>query len=168
MHEDYKFWVEKLQLQAHPEGGFFKETYRSEGLIPNENLPDDFNGDRNYCTAIYFLITENNFSAFHKIASDEMWHFYAGTGLEVAVIQPDGRFESIKLGNSGKNDEVFQACVPANAWFASRCTNAKGWALVGCTVAPGFDFLDFELAKRSELNQLFPQHQEIITSLTRE
>lgn len=167
MAKDYKHWVEKLQLLPHPEGGFYKETYRSDGSISQSSLPSEFNGDRNFSTAIYFLLTEENFSAFHRILADEMWHFYAGDGLDVSVIHPDGQLETIHLGNGQRSEDVFQAVVPAGAWFASQPSNKDGWALVGCTVAPGFDFADFEMANRDDLISQYPQHQELISRLTR-
>lgn len=168
MNKDFKYWVEKLEMLPHPEGGFYKETYRSKGSISEVELGLGFNGDRSFCTAIYFLLTAENFSAFHKIASDELWHFYAGDGLDISVIHPNGEYECIHLGNGETEDQVFQALVPAGAWFASQPSNNKGWALVGCTVAPGFDFEDFEMAKRVNLIKEYPQYKEVIEHLTRD
>jgi hypothetical protein len=162
-----QFWIDKFQMQKHPEGGYFVETYRSAETIPSSGLPDRFGGARSMSTAIYFLLTGSEFSAFHRIAADEVWHFYEGSGAEVAVIHPDGRFEWLRLGSRFEQGEQYQAWVPAGSWFASRALPADGYALVGCTVAPGFDFNDFELAKRNELIALFPQHKDIITEFTR-
>ena len=167
MTKDYLFWVEKLELLPHPEGGYFKETYRSKGVINKSALPSTFNGDRSYSTAIYFLLTSKNFSAFHKIASDELWHFYDGDGLSIHIIHPDGKKEELRLGRDIKKGETFQAMVPAGSWFASETINREGWALVGCTVAPGFDFNDFEMAERDKLIKKYPQHTELIQRLTR-
>lgn len=158
--------AELLHLQPHPEGGFYKELYRSEGTIPHGALTG-FGGDRNYATGIYFMLTGTNFSAFHRIKSDELWHFYYGDACEVHVINTNGAHEVIRLGSDIINGEVFQAVVPAGAWFASRCTNAVGYSLVGCTVSPGFDFADFEMAERNALIAEYPQHAEIIKELTR-
>lgn len=162
MQKSAQYWIDHLQLEPHPEGGFFKETYRS-------NLDTRFHGfdsKRNVSTGIYFLLTEGNFSAFHRIKSDEMWHFYAGDSVSVFVIQSDGKLEEIKLGIDLEKGEVPQAVVPANAWFASRVNGSYG--LVGCTVAPGFDFQDFEMAQRQGLINSYPSHQEIITEMTRQ
>ena len=156
-------WVEKLQLQPHPEGGYFKETYRSSV----SNNFDGFEGIRNVSTGIYFLLTKNNFSAFHRIKSDEMWHFYAGDALEIFVIDRNGKLEIIKLGTDLEHGEVPQAVVPANCWFASRVFKLGSFSLVGCTVAPGFDFADFEMAERDDLTKHYPQHTDIIRELTR-
>lgn len=158
--------AELLNLQPHPEGGYYKEVYRSKGTIPQTALPG-FGGHRNYSTGIYFMLTGTNFSAFHRINSDELWHFYYGDACEVHVIHINGTHEVIRLGSDIINGEVFQAVVPAGAWFASRCSNANGYSLVGCTVAPGFDFADFEMAEREALIAEYPQHAEIISELTR-
>ena len=165
--QDYKYWVEKLKLQPHPEGGYYKETYRSTEEINGGALPKRFVGTRNYSTAIYFMLTDDNFSAFHRIQSDEVWHFYKGDGITVSVLHLDGRLEEIKLGSNIDKGEVFQAVVPAGTWFGSKLTDGGKWCLVGCTVAPGFDFEDFEMANRSLLLKEFPQHSNTIQTLTR-
>jgi len=160
------YWVDHLNLQPHPEGGFFSETYRSSEAIAHSALPGRFSGDRSCSTAIYFLVEAGKFSSLHRIQSDELWHFYTGAPLLVSVIHPDGRLEDIRLGANPENGEVFQAVVPAGAWFGSRLLQESGYALVGCTVAPGFDFADFELATRVEMLNLFPQHRSTIEVLT--
>ncbi len=163
--KDQQYWIEKLQLQPHPEGGYYKETYRSkESIASSGNV---FPGGRSYSTGIYFMLSTGNFSAFHRIKSDEMWHFYAGKGINIYVIQSNGKLEVIKLGDNPDNGEVFQAIVPAGAWFASRVEEPNSYSLVGCTVAPGFDFQDFKMADRDVLVNSFPQHKELITELTR-
>lgn len=153
-------------MQLHPEGGWFKETYRSDEIVLHEHLPNRFSDGRSFSTAIYFLLEGEQFSSFHRIKSDEMWHFYYGDALHVYVIDEAGNLEVIKLGSDLENGEVFQAVVKAGCWFASRPAKAHTFSLVGCTVAPGFDFADFELAHRSALIQLYPQHKELIESLT--
>lgn len=164
MRKPSKYWVERLELEPHPEGGFFKETYRS-------SLSTEFTGfssERNVSTGIYFLLTAGNFSAFHRIKSDEMWHFYAGDGLSIFVIHENGKAEEIKLGLDLEKGEVPQAVVPANCWFASKVKEGGAYGLVGCTVAPGFDFRDFEMAMRTQLISEFPQHTNIVKALTRQ
>lgn len=163
---DAKYWIEKLRLEPHPEGGYFRQTYKSDLTIAGEALPE-FNGPRAACTAIYFLLAGEDFSAFHRLRSDEMWHFYAESPLMVHVIAPAGDYSSILLGNNPEAKQVFQALVKAGCWFASEVRDHKSWALVGCTVAPGFEFEDFELAKREELARQFPQHRKLIGKLTR-
>ncbi len=161
-----KYWVEKYQMQTHPEGGYFTETYRSTENIAHSALPPRFSGDRNFSTGIYFLLENHHFSALHRIQADEMWHFYAGGPLNVYVIHPDGSLEIIKLGPDPDNGEVFQAVVPAGTWFGSKPDAASAYSLVGCTVAPGFDFADFELAERADLLSAYPEHEDVIRLLT--
>ena len=162
-----RYWIEKLQLEPHPEGGYFRQTYRSEVVIAREALPAGFTGARTASTAIYFLLEGRNFSAFHRLRSDEVWHFYAGKPLMVHVIDPAGKYSSIRLGRDLDAGEVPQAIVPAGCWFASHVADWKSFAVVGCTVAPGFDFEDFEMGKREELVARYPQHGELIERLTR-
>lgn len=149
-------------MQAHPEGGYFKETYRSQEIVQNRN-----GKNRSAATGIYFLITSENFSAFHKIESDEMWHYYDGAPLSVYVINEQGELNTIRIGNKPERGEVLQAVVPAGCWFASRVDEENSYALVGCTVAPGFDFEDFVLADRFDLIKKFPQHEKVIKELTK-
>jgi predicted cupin superfamily sugar epimerase len=160
--------VEKFKMLRHPEGGYYKETYRSDELIKKGSLPGRFSGDRNFSTAIYFLLEQGNFSAFHRIQSDECWHFYAGHTLHVHMIHPDGQYELIRLGNNIAAGETFQAMVPAGCWFASETAPAGLFSFVGCTVAPGFDFADFELAKGDILGAEFPTQRALITRLCRQ
>ncbi len=162
------YFIEKLRLESHPEGGYFRQTYRSEMVIAREALPAGFSGTRAASTAIYFLLEGENFSAFHRLRSDEVWHFYAGSPLVVDVIDPAGEYSSILLGADPEARQAFQTVVRAGCWFASHVADWKGWALVGCTVAPGFDFGDFEMGKRDELCERYPQHREVIERLTRE
>lgn len=160
------YYIEKLQLTSHVEGGAFKETYRSGMTLAQKHLSADFKGDRNASTAIYFLLKQGQFSALHKIASDELWHFYEGDSLRIYEITVDGTLITHKLGKDLEKGETFQCVVQAGSWFGSRCEVAGGFSLVGCTVAPGFDFEDFELADRETLSVLFPQHTKLINELT--
>jgi len=164
---DAKYWIDKLQLIPHPEGGYYRQTYRAELTVEREALPPEFGGKRAVATAIYFLLGGTDFSAVHRLRSDEMWHFYAGSALVVDVIGEDGHLSEIFLGSDAEAGEVFQAVVKAGCWFGSRVRDPGAFALVGCTVSPGFDFADFELAKRDELLWLYPQHRAIIRTLTR-
>ena len=159
--------IDHLQLQPHPEGGFFKETYRSAELILKDSLSSNYSGQRNCSTCIYFLLTPDTFSAFHRINQDEVWHFYDGSPIELHCISPDGIHEQIIIGRDIANGQVPQYVVPGGYWFASRVLKNEGWALCGCTVSPGFDFADFELAERSNLVVQYPKHESIITELTR-
>ena len=167
MKEKISYLIDSLHLMPHPEGGFYKESYRSPWLVPGPALPPGFSGERNLSTAIYFLLRQGDYSAFHRIRSDECWHFYEGGTLLVHVIHPVGRYEVIRLGRNFKSGEVFQHVVPAGAWFASEPAGETEFSLVGCTVSPGFDFLDFEMAEEEELLQQFPEHGGLIRRLCR-
>jgi uncharacterized protein len=159
--------IEQYGLQPHPEGGWYKQTYKSSEVIAASALPERFGGNRPISTAIYFLVEEGNFSAFHRIKSDECWHFYAGDPLHVYVLQQSRKLEIISLGNNIAKGELFQYVVPANCWFASRPAPGSRYSFVGCTVAPGFDFTDFELAQADSLSAAYPRHETIIRQLCR-
>jgi uncharacterized protein len=167
MTKNAAYWIEKLGLEPHPEGGYFRQGYRAELILAKESLSGSFAGSRPVSTAIYFLLDGKDFSAFHRLRSDEIWHFYTGGRVSVHVIDDDGVLSEIRLGSDAEAGEVFQATVKAGCWFASELQDNKSFGLVGCTVAPGFDFEDFELAKREELARGFPQHRQLIERLTR-
>ncbi|MDR3369227.1 cupin domain-containing protein [Rhodoferax sp.] len=160
-------YVQTLQMQPHPEGGYFKETYRSAQVMDVARPGSAELASRNISTGIYFLLEQGNFSAFHKIRSDEMWHFYAGHALEVLELAENGQMRCTRLGPDLLHGEVFQHVVPADTWFAARVAGNGAFSLVGCTVAPGFDFADFSMADRAALLAAFPQHRQTITDLTR-
>jgi predicted cupin superfamily sugar epimerase len=154
-------------LQTHPEGGYYKQTYRSDVLIDPEALPDSFSGQRPISTAIYFLLPAGNFAAFHRIKSDELWHFYSGVSLHIHVIHQDGFYELLKLGSDIEEGQSHQHKVPAGVWFASEPSSTEGFSFVGCTVSPGFDFNDFELATSDQLIAEYPHLKEIVSRLCR-
>ena len=159
--------IDKLDLLSHPEGGFYKEIYRSSGTIHSSSLGSEFIGNRNYATSIYFLLTSDTFSAFHKINQDEIWHFYDGSPIELHVISESGKHTQHTIGKDIFNGEVLQLVVPANHWFAAKVINENQYSLVGCGVSPGFDFKDFNLPKRKDLIEKFPQFEALITKFTR-
>jgi predicted cupin superfamily sugar epimerase len=167
MNKDAAYWIRQLGLEAHPEGGYYRQTYKADLLLPHASLPPDFTSPRAVSTAIYFLVEGGNFSAFHRLRSDELWHFYAGGTLLVHVIEGGGRYLTIQLGNDPEAGDMFQGVVRAGCWFASEVKDGRSFALVGCTVAPGFDFEDFELAEREQLVRSYPQHRKVIAKLTR-
>jgi predicted cupin superfamily sugar epimerase len=160
-------WIERLGLQPHPEGGYYRQTYRAAETIRRDHLPERFGGHRAFSTAIYFLLQGSDFSALHRIRSDEVWHFYDGSPLTVHVIDPGGEYRSIRLGRDLDAGQVPQAVVPAGDLFGASLEDPDGFALVGCTVAPGFDFDDFELPARADLLAQYPQHRELIARLSR-
>ncbi|MEM9142566.1 MAG: cupin domain-containing protein [Bacteroidota bacterium] len=158
--------IKELGLQPHPEGGYFRETYRSVGKISEECLGSKYRGSRNHATCIYFLLTSDRFSAFHKIIQDEIWHFYDGAPLRLHLITEEGRYRKVTVGRDWDKGEVPQFVVPGESWFAAEVLQKGAYSLVGCTVSPGFSFNDFELGDREKLISLFPDHEAIITSLT--
>lgn len=160
--------VKELDLKPHPEGGFYKETYRCKEEIKQSELGEAYNGSRNYSTAIYFLLTSDTFSAFHRIIQDEFWFFHQGSPIRLHTISPQGEHTEHLIGNDLVKNQIPQLVVHGGDWFAAEVVNENDFALVSCTVSPGFDFSDFELPSRKELIELYPVHQEVITKLTRE
>lgn len=156
--------IEKLGLTPlAPEGGFFRRTYQSERMIEGAQ-----GGKRHLLTTIYYLMTQDNFSSFHRLPHVEIFHFYAGAEVQMNMISPEGKLTEVMLGNSLLLEQLPQVVVPPNYWQAARISpGAKGeWALLGTTVSPGFDFADFELGDREQLLKQFPMHSELIRGLT--
>ncbi len=149
--------VAELGLLPHPEGGFYKETYRSEEKL--ENI------DRSLVTSIYFLLTSENVSRFHRIKSDEHWFFHAGSPLIVHTLSEKGHKKTL-VGLNLSKGETPHFVVPKNTIFGSSVFHENSFSLVSCVVAPGFDFADFELFDRDFLLKEFPDHSEIIHQLT--
>ncbi len=167
MHEKSKFYISNLQLKPHPEGGYYREVYRSEEFINSEYLPQRFNSNRNFSTSIYFLLDGEQRSNFHRLKSDEIWHFYDGSSIIIFVINENGNLFKYFLGENLSKGETFQVVVKQNCWFAAELKEKNSFGLVGCTVSPGFDYKDFELADRNFLIKQFPQHEEIIKKFTK-
>jgi predicted cupin superfamily sugar epimerase len=156
--------IAHYNMEKHPEGGAFLETYRSQEKVQLGS----FSGERSLSTGIYFLLKQGEFSAFHKIKSDEMWHFYLGESLRIIEIDLDGKLTETILGRDILNGEKLQYTVAANHWFASIPNTNSKFSFVGCSVSPGFDFQDFELATNNKLSNLYPNHSERIKELTYE
>lgn len=156
--------IKKLDLVPLPEeGGFYKETFRS-----NRNVSSEALGQKSECTAIYYLITEESFSALHAVDQDEIFHFYAGSPVEMFQFDEEGNSKYITIGNDIMNDEVPQVVVPHGIWQGTKLKDPKegAWALLGCTVSPGFDFENFHIKNRDELCSLFPLLKEDIVKYT--
>lgn len=160
--------VKKLDLQPHPEGGYFKEVYRSDELIKTEGLPERYSSERCFGTSIYYMLEGEQFSAFHKLQSDETWHFYLGSPIVLHLISSEGSYSKIVLGKNITEDEILQYTIPKETWFSAEVKDRNTYSLVGCTVAPGFDFKDFQFGKRDELMKLLPSQSDIISKFTRE
>jgi uncharacterized protein len=175
LQPDAKYWIDRLGLEPHPEGGWFKETYRSDLELPQEGLGDGYAGSRSASTAIYFLVTWDRPSHLHRLGTDEVWHHYAGDALELVMLaggsgaeadDQDGHVERRLLGKDMDRGEELQMVVPAGVWFGGRVLREGGYALCGCTMAPGFAFADFELGEREALLEAYPGCAEEIVALT--
>ncbi len=162
--------IDALQLVPLPEeGGFYRETYRGNLLIAESALPDVYNGNRNASTAIYYLVTPDEFSALHRLPSDEVFHFYAGDPVEMLQVAENVAPERIIIGSDILAGQQPQVVAPGNIWQGTRLVPGGAWALLGCTVAPGFDFRDFSLPSADELDRLvalYPDWAEPIRALT--
>lgn len=154
--------IKKLKLKKHPEGGYFFEIYRSPINIGKNFLPKKFSGKRNLSTSIFFLLEGKNFSSFHKLKADEIWHFYSGVPLNIYVIKNSGRCKKIILGKN----HLYQVVIEAGQWFAAEVSEKNYYSLVGCTVSPGFDFRDFELGDREKLIKIYPNLADLVSRLT--
>jgi len=186
-------WVRALGLRPHPEGGWFRETYRARETVHMAALPPRFGGARALGTCIYFLIERPQVSRLHRLRADEVWHLYAGGPLNLHLLLPDGEYRRLRLGMGAEGDAAatagstsacglppavgvagaaaaaigpFQAVVPAGCWFGASVDEPGTFALAGCTLAPGFDEADFELGEREALLARFPQHAALIMALT--
>ena len=163
MDKDSTYWIRKLNLQKHPEGGYFVESYRS---VESVNLPR-YDGPRHVCTAIYYLLVGDEFSSFHVMKSDELWHFYAGSSLTLYIIEPNGRLNEVTLGENIDKGHTFQTAVKSGCYFAASVDEYNSYSLVGCTVSPGFDYQDWKIGDMKTLTKLYPQHKSIIEKYTR-
>ncbi|MBZ0180220.1 MAG: cupin domain-containing protein [Melioribacteraceae bacterium] len=162
----YNDFVEKLNLEKHPEGGFFKEVYRSDETIKKDHLPNRFNGGRNFLTSIYYLLQGDQISKLHRIKSDEIWHHHYGSNIIIHTIDENGNIVSHKLGTDNLDVCIPQVIVKRGLWFCAEVEDKNSFALCGCTVSPGFDFKDFELGDFDKLCKIFPQHKSFITKFT--
>lgn len=159
-------WIDHLDLKRHPEGGYYRETYRAGECISAGALPDRFDGERHAAALIYFLLPADSFSALHRIQQDEVWHFYAGVPITLHEIDAGGTYETKTLGRTVTDGQQLQIVVPAGTWFGATVAVDDGYGLAGCTTAPAFEFADFELADREALPDIHPQHHDIIERLT--
>ncbi len=159
MEQSAQHWIDELNLQPHPEGGFYAEVFRAEESV-------QFDGkERSALTSIYYLLEKEDFSGFHRIGSPELWYFHAGSPITIHVLHPSGKLESITL--SHQKGHQLQCAVPAGAWFSAEIPSKEGYVLVSCAVAPGFEFWDFEMADNEVLKREFGEHGGILGRLCR-
>lgn len=154
---DANYFIEKLNMTPHVEGGYFKENILSQ---------DEFNSDKKLYSSIYFLLRTGEVSNFHRLTADELWYYHAGESLTIYMIDKEGKLITKKLGINIEEGEEPQVLVEKGCIFGSAM-NEEGFALVGCMVAPAFTYEDFELFKREDLLEKYPQHKEVIIKLTR-
>jgi len=159
--------IAHLNLKPHPaEGGYYIETYRSNGTIPANALGRSYSGERAYGTAIYYLLTPETFSAIHRLPGDEIFHFYMGDPVEMLHLEPDGTGRKVILGTDLQRKMRPQIVVRGRVWQGSRLLPGGRFALLGTTMAPGFDFADYVPGRRAELIAQYPKFEDAIVALT--
>lgn len=183
MNPETEYIINKLNLiKLVEEGGYYRETYRSDQHIvisdfsDNDledniyfySLPENKSSDiRSVSTLIYYLLDGDQFSAFHKVRYDEIWHFYKGSSVSLYVLTDSEKTLNIQIGNDLENNENIQCVIKGNTWFGAEINDKSLYSLIGCSVSPGFDFKDFELGERDKLIKIYPQHEYVINRLTR-
>jgi len=160
-----EYYIHKLDLKPHPEGGYFREIYRSDETI-SDGLPERFIGKRYLYSSIYFLLKEKDYSAFHILKADEIWHFYCGSAILLHILNHNGELETVSLGKDIEKSEHFKYCVKAGQYFAAEVKDKSSFGLAGCTVTPGFDFKDFAFGDTIDLIENYPEHKELIERLS--
>lgn len=151
--DDLSVLIARLDLRPHPEGGYYRETFRSDATVQAAGIA------RAAATSIYYLLADGAYSAWHRIDADETWYFHAGAPLSLHVLRPDGQLLTHRLGSPGQRDgAVFQATVPAGCWFAAELDDLGTYTLVGCAVAPGFEFSGFQLARLDDIQPAIGRH----------
>lgn len=149
------YWIDRLGLQPHPEGGYYREVYRSGEVT----IHPEHSEERNLATSIYFLLEGENISHFHELSSDELWYYHDGKGANIHVFD-NGQYQSYEL--SKEPEGQLQVLLPAHSEFAAEVIGQDGYVLIGCVVTPGFDFEDFRLLKKAEMLKKYPGYTELI------
>lgn len=158
--------IDHFNLLPHPEGGFYKEYYRSEDLLLASQLPERYSSERAFSTAIYYLLDRGARSKLHRLKTDEIWHFYSGDPLIIFEIQSNGRMVEHLLGQNILEGQSYQTVISAGSWFGAILAPESNYSLVSCTMAPGFDFVELEFADGAQLIQEFPEAKHWIEKLT--
>ncbi len=161
--ENAAYWIAHLQLLPHPEGGYYKEVFRSAQSVNRLHQPAVV---KQACTSIYYLLEGKDFSAFHQLASDEIWYFHTGDPLLIYAINNDGELTTHELSDTSTGS--LSIVIEPGIWFAAETTAEDGFSLVSCAVAPGFDFNEFEMAGKENMLSLYAKHEELIARLCRE
>lgn len=157
-----EYWIEKLKLGFHPDGGHFRESYRSDVMV--KQVGRETITPKPAATSIYYLVDSECKSFCHLLKSDEMWYYHLGAPLSIFIIHDDGSLETRTLGLG--EDKDLCVLIPRNTWFGARVMDPGKFVVTSCAVAPGFDYEDLEMADRNEMVKLFPQHKETIIKFT--
>jgi len=160
------YWIEKLGLTQHPEGGYYREIYSSIDYVDGALLSGQYHGKRNLSTSIYFLLSSSDISHFHRLRSDEIWYFHYGSPVLIHTLDTKGKYHITVLGCNIDKEEVPQVIIPAGTIFGAEVKNDNSYSLVGCMVSPGFSFDDFELMDRKLLIGKYPEYKELIIKFT--
>ena len=166
MSADASHWIAALGLAPHPEGGFFRETWRAPETVERRGLPGRFPAARALGTAIVYLLRAGDHSRFHRLRADEVWHLYDGGPLHLHVLEPGAGYRRLTLGRDVARGESPQCVIPHGAWFGAEPAEGVAFTLAGCTVTPGFEYEDFELGEREALLAAFPAHHALVERLT--
>ncbi len=166
MHPAASEIINNLNLAPHPEGGYFREVYRSEDKIRRDSLPERYNSDRIFSTSIYFLLEGEQVSRFHRLRSDEIWYYHSGSSALIYIIEENGHLVKKRIGRNISAGDEFQVIIRRNSWFAAEVEDNSSYLLAGCLVSPGFEFADFELGERDTLLDSFPGYSELIRRFT--
>lgn len=153
------YWINHLRLKPHPEGGYYNEVFRSEQQVTRKGESQL----KNSCTSIHYLLQNSDFSSFHKLQSDEIWYFHAGSPLHIHILGPDGQYERKEL--SINETGSLSVIIEAGAWFAAEIPSRLGFSLASCVVAPGFEFSEFELGEKEKLTGMYSAQAELIDRL---
>ena len=152
------YWIQHLQLKPHPEGGFYKEEYRSNIEISTKELPIGYKTPRRIATSIYYLLRSEDISRFHRLRSDELWYYHSGSAIKIIYIDTEGKKHTHILGKNREKAEQFSLLIPGGCIFCAEVIDSNNFTLASCVVAPGFEFEDFEMFDKEDLIQAYPKH----------
>ncbi len=162
-----QFWIKHLNLQPHPEGGFFRETYRSHLEIDHNMLSVGYSGSRKLSTSIYYMLRSEEISRLHRLQSDELWYYHFGSSLKIVMIDQEGKKQTKVLGANLEKAEQLQVLIPSGTIFGAEVIDSDSFSLLGCMVTPGFEFDDFEIFDREDLLQAYPKHADLINKFSK-
>ncbi|MBD3306375.1 hypothetical protein GF339_08245 [candidate division KSB3 bacterium] len=166
MENTTDYWIQRLGLTPHPEGGYFNQTYCSPESLPAACLPARYTTERVFAKGIYFLLPGNQVSKFHRLKCEEIWCHHVGAALTISMIHQNGTRQQLQLGPNPEAGEHLHVIIPPGVWFGAQVKHQDAFALVTCITIPGFEFADFELAERESLLRDYPQHRQLIEILT--